>query len=346
MLLRTDKQQIVAHGYPDLRVDRVHCCSIEGFDVKLLDPLEEKLYLSTFSVQFCDGKWVFNGEVVSREVMIELPGFIVLIHNESDRVGVHSSRVVPRESDGLVGENARTFAKRSGLNDLVSHIVFGSGNKVSTFLTEVLVELLKGRISIVHQVESICFGRDVVDYLSIVDLAWCKQNRGRNRTSQVHQSVILEGPFAMTKLRPGAQLQTRSDGTAVKRMYHLFKTNSQLFILVKRRCLLHQRHRKVLLDMPILLLVGLRKRRFGHHLDARSVEVSSEVKCSLNISQTRSISGLSEVHHNERVTAIELDGMPVASVSADTLLEFIFVSERHNLCKDRFSFVHGLRMAS
>ena len=43
-LLCNDEQQIVAHGYPDLRVDCVLGSPIEGLDVQmLLDPFEEKL---------------------------------------------------------------------------------------------------------------------------------------------------------------------------------------------------------------------------------------------------------------------------------------------------------------
>ena len=81
-------------------------------------------------------------------------------------------------------------------------------------------------------------------------------------------------------------------------------------------------------------------------LDTRPVEVSAEVKCSLNVSQTGPVGELGKAHHHELVTTVELDVVPVALVAVDTLLEFIFVEERHDLSEDRFSFVHGLRMAS
>ena len=96
----------------------------------------------------------------------------------------------------------------------------------------------------------------------------------------------------------------------------------------------------------MILLVGLRKRGFGHHLDAHPIPVTTEVKCSLYISQTGPVGELSKAHHHELITAIELDGVPVAMVAVDTLLELIFVDERHNLGEGCFSFVHGLRMAS
>ena len=104
--------------------------------------------------------------------------------------------------------------------------------------------------------------------------------------------------------------------------------------------------RKVLIAMPILFLVSLRKRGSGHHLDPRTVEVSAEVKCSLNISQTNPVGELSEAHPHELVTAIELNGVPVTHIVVDTLFELVFVKERHNLIEDCFSFVHGLWMAS
>ena len=70
--------------------------------------------------------------------------------------------------------------------------------------------------------------------------------------------------------------------------------------------------------MPILLLVGLSKRRFGHYLDTGSVDVAAEVKCSLNVSLARSVGELSKAHHHELVTAIELDGVTIAFVAGDT----------------------------
>lgn len=55
---------------------------------------------------------------------------------------------------------------------------------------------------------------------------------------------------------------------------------------------------------------------------------------------------LSKAHYHEQVAAIELDGVPVTVVAFDTLLELIFVDERHNLDEDGISFVHGLWMVS
>ena len=344
--LRNDEQKVVANGYPDLRVDRVLGGSIESLDVQMLfDPLEEQFDLPALAVQFRNGQRVFDCEVVGQEA-IDLTGLKVLIHNKSQRIGILSGRVIAGEPDGLVGKNARTFVNRPGLKDLIGHVVLGPRDEVRTLLLEVLVKLLEGDVSLVHQVESTRFDRYLIHHLGIIDLTRRKQDKGGNRASQVHQRMHLEGPLAMVELRPGTQLQTQFNGAAVKRIYHLIKTNPQLFIFVKFGGFLHQSHRKVLIDTPILLLVGLSQSGSGHRLDARTVEVSTEVKCSLNISQTGSVGELSKAHHHELVTAIELDSVPVTLVAVDTLLELVFVEERHDLSEDCFSFVHGLRMAS
>ena len=345
-LLRNDEQKIVTNGYPDLRVHCVLGRSVESLDVKMqLDPFEEQLDLPAFSVQFRNGQRVFNREVVGQET-IDIPGFEILIHNKSQCVWILSGRVIAGKPDGLVRKNSRTFADRSGLNHLVGHIVLGTCDKVSPLLLEVLVKLLKGDISLVHQIKSAGFDRNPVHHLCIVNLTWRKHYEGRDRASEIHKRMHLERTLAMMELRPRAQLETQFNGTAVKRIYHLFETNPQLFIFVKSRGFFHQSHRKVLIDAPILLLVGLRKRGTGHRLDSRTVEVSAEVKCSLNISQTSPVGELGKAHHHELVTATKLDGVSVSLVAVDTLLELVFVNERHNLSEDCFSFVHGLRIAS
>ena len=292
-LLRNDEQKIVANGYPDLRVDRVLGGSIEGLDVQmLLDPLEEQLDLPALAVQFCNSQWIFNRKVVGQEA-IHPPGLKVLIHNKSQRIGILPGRVIAGESDGLVGKNAGTFINRPGLKDLIGYVVLGPRDEVRTLLLEVLLKFLESDVSLVHQAESTCFDRDLINHFGIVDLAGSEQDKGGNRASQVHQRMHLEGALAMVGLCPRTQLQTQLNGAAVKRIYHLIKANPQLFILVKLSGFLYQSHRKVLIDMPVLLLVGLSQSGSGHYLDARSVEVSAEVKCSLNISQASSVCELS-----------------------------------------------------
>ncbi len=74
--------------------------------------------------------------------------------------------------------------------------------------------------------------------------------------------------------------------------------------------------------------------------------LGAEVKRSLNISQSRMVGELRKAHHQELVPAVELDRMSVAAVAVDTLLELVFVDERHDLREDGFTLVHDLRTAA
>ena len=92
MLLHNDEQKVVENGYPYLRVDGIPGGPVEGLDVKmLLDPLEEKFNLPPFTVQFRNGEWVFNREVVGQEA-IYFPALKTLIHNQSHGIQVLSGR--------------------------------------------------------------------------------------------------------------------------------------------------------------------------------------------------------------------------------------------------------------
>lgn len=63
-------------------------------------------------------------------------------------------------------------------------------------------------------------------------------------------------------------------------------------------------------------------------------------------SQSGTVGELRKAHYQELIPAVEPDRMPVAAVTVDTLLEFVFVDERHDLRKDGFTLVHDLRTAA
>ena len=58
---------------------------------------------------------------------------------------------------------------------------------------------------------------------------------------------------------------------------------------------------------------------------------------------TRPVCELSKAHYHELVSAAELDGMTIALIAVNTLLELVFVESRHNLREDCFPLVHDLR---
>lgn len=191
---------------------------------------------------------------------------------------------------------------------------------------KVLEELLKCVITCVHQVEGYNFNGNLIQDIGIVDLPVCEQNEGEYGATQIFQLMHLERNLPVVKLRSCAQLQTLLDNGAIECIDYLFKTNRQIFVLIKPRGFFYQSHRKVLINTPILLLASLRKRGFGHRLDNRYEEVSAEFKCSLNTSQASLVGELSKDHHHRLVTTIELDGVLVAFMAFNTLLEPILLT--------------------
>lgn len=248
----------------------------------LLDSLEEDFNLPSVTVKFryCDG---FQREVIRREP-IDRPFLKVLIHNESEHVGIFSGGVVSSKSNGLVRDKASLRNHLPSLDDFVPHIVFRPRHKEGV--------------------------------------------------------VEMEG-------RPRAKSQAEIDGGTVEGIYHLIQINAKLLSLIKILCSQHQLFGKVLINTPILLLVRFCEGRPGHRLESRPIQIlSAEVKCSLDISQSRTVGELREAHHQELVPAIELDRVTITAIAVDALLKLVFVDERHDLREDGFTLVHDLRMAA
>lgn len=346
LLLGNDKQKVVTDGYPYLREDCIHSRAVEGLDVEmLLDPLEEDLNLPPFTVEFGDGNRLQSEVVGQKPIDCTIPK--VLIDNKSEIVRVLPGSVVSCKPDCLIGDKAGLRINFPAIHNLILHVVFGPSNEPRMRLMEMGVERIKLDIAFIHEIVSVGFYRNFLKYLGIMNRDLCKAYERWNRAIQVHQSVHLEAAFSVMKRSPRAERKTQLNGAAVESTNHFVKINSQLLTGIKLLRLLYQDIAKVLINTPITLLVRFCKGRFGHYLQARSIQVlRTKVKRGLNIPQTASVCELSKAHHKELVPAIELDSVPVAFVAIHTLAEFIFGEERHKLCEDCFALVHGLREAA
>ena len=69
----------------------------------------------------------------------------------------------------------------------------------------------------------------------------------------------------------------------------------------------------------------------------------TKIKSSLNISQATAVSELCKAHYQKLVSAIKLYSMSITFISFNALDEFIVGEERHKLCEDCFTFIHGLQ---
>ena len=346
LLLGNDKQKVVTDGYPYLREDCILARSVEGFDMQmLLDPLEKDLNLPPFTVEFGNGNRI-QSEVVGQEA-IDSAVSKVLIDNKSEIVGILPGSVVSSKPDCLIGDKPSLRINFPTIHNFILHVVFGSRNEPRVVLVKMGVERIKLDIALIHEIVCVRFYRNFLQYLGIVNRGLCKAYERWNRAIQVHQRVHLDATFSVMKCCPRAERKAQLNGAAIESASHLVKVNSQLLASIKVLRLLYQDIAKVLIDTPITFLVRFCKGRFGHYLQARSIQVlRTKVKRGLNIPQTASVCELSKAHHKELVPAIELDSVPVAFVAIDTLAEFIFDEERHKLCEDCFTLVHGLREAA
>jgi len=84
-LLRDDKQQIVANGYPYLRIDSILGCTVEGFNMQvLLDPFEENFNLPSFPIKFGNG-YSINRKIVGKEAIdLTIPKIFINNSNTTD----------------------------------------------------------------------------------------------------------------------------------------------------------------------------------------------------------------------------------------------------------------------
>lgn len=116
----------------------------------LLDPLKEDLNLPSFPIKFC------NCDCINREVIgegaINLPISKVFIYNKSKVVRILSGSIKSGKLDCFIGDKFRLGINFSILNDLVKHIIFGSGDKLCVILVKVFIERVNFHIDFIHKI--------------------------------------------------------------------------------------------------------------------------------------------------------------------------------------------------
>ena len=343
MLLRNDEQQIVANGYPYLRVDGITGRAVEVLDVQvLLNPFEEQLNLPSFPIKFGNGKRIYSEVIGNEAINLSVPK--VLIDNESKIIRILSGGQIARQAYRLIRNQSGLRVHLPRLNNSILHIILGSGYKPGVLLMKVLVESVKLHISFIHKVIGVWLDRYLFHNLGIVDRCLRKPDEGRDGAVQINHRMHFDSAFPVMKRRPGAQRQAEFNCAAVKGADHFIEIKSQLVAFIQFFGLMYQYIAKVLVYPPILLLVRLRKGGSRDNLQPGSVQIlRTETKSSLNISQSAPVRELGKAHRHKLVTASEFDGVPVAFIALDTLRKFIFGEERHKLCEDCFTLVHGLR---
>ena len=192
--LRDDKQQVVTNGYPYLRVDSITGCTIKGLDVQvLLDPLEEDLNLTPFSIQLCNSDCI-NREVISEE-SIDFSVSKVLIYNKSKAVRILLRSIKSCKLYRLIGDKPRLSINFPRFSNYLKPIFLGSGDKPCVVLMKVLIERIKIYIAFIHKIVGICHDRYFINNLGIMYSGIFKESKYRYGYFQVHQGEHFKPPL-------------------------------------------------------------------------------------------------------------------------------------------------------
>ena len=339
-LLRNNQQKVVTNGSPYLCVNCVLAGYVQGLDVELLlYPFEKELYLSSFTIKFCDGK-SFQREVVGQGTINNCCRR-VFIYNESKAVGIPSDTQVAGKADSLITDKACIGINFAAINDFIRHIVLCPCYKESIVLLKMVIQALQVNISFIHKVIRADFCRYSLHHPGIVDISFDQFDERKDRTSQIHQYVHLHSSSSVMELGPRAEFKVKLDCAAVKSVNHFIQSKSKNVLYVQRFSLTDKPLGIIPMYSPISFLVSFCQSGLRHNGKPAMIQIPcTKFESGLNVPEPGPVCALSEVHHAELVSGSEFDRMSIAFVARGTLRKLIFAVKRYNLRENCFALVH------
>ena len=339
-LFSNDKQQIVTHGNPDLCVNSVTGCSIERLDVQMpFDKLEERLHIPSLTIKFRNSQ-SRNAKVVGDEG-IDVIRRIILINDNAYPLWMVGGRSRPCEYDVLVTDEAGSLVHGPFFNHLRFHVALGSRDKECMLLVEQSVKPLEFHVTLVHQIVSEGFNGKLIHGFGIVHPALCQVDKSGDAAPKIEQYMHLDCTFVVVEISPWAKLETAFDCAAVKGIYHLVNTKTVIILVIEFSCFFNEILCQVVVNAPVLLLVHLAKCGPGNDGQSSMVKLALECgQCCLISSQTLLRCQLGKAHDHELIATTELDHVPVAIISCDTLTEHVFWEKGHELGEYTLTFIH------
>lgn len=339
-LFGNNKQQVVTHGNPNLCVNSVAGCSVEGLDVKVpFNELEERLHIPSLAIEFRDGQGG-QAEVVGDE-RIDIVRCIVLINDQSYPLWVIGGCLWTCKHDVLVAEQAGVLVNPPLVNHLVFRVGLSSRDKERMLPVKQRVEPLEVDIPFVYQVVSEGFDRQLVHDFAVMHTTFGQVDESGDAAPEVEQRVQLDRALTVMELRPWAKFQTQFDGAAVKGIDHLVDAETVVVLVVELSRLLDEILSEVVVNAPILFLVHLTES--GTRNEGQSGVIQFALKGgqrSLVGPQTMLGGQLGKAHDHELVAATELDHVPVAIIPCDALAERVFRKKGHELGEYALTFIH------
>ena len=336
-------EQINGDGAPDLGAHRVGAGAVKGFDAQMLfDPFEEQFDLPAAAIELGDGQRR-DREVVGQENQ-DFAGSGIAISDAAQRGRIIVLGLRSGHHDGLVKTQTGGFVHGTGVTAGATEVLLGTGDEESTALMNPMPPG-EVKVAAIHDVERAGFPGQLVEDVDIMNTARGDNDDGGKVALEGQQGVKFDGGLALPKRGPRKQRETQVNGGGVQRISGGLEFKAKGFIGIERGGLLDEHLGEVGEDAPVAVFVGIGQRAAGGGLaDAGVIEFGAEGgQTGLDIAQTFTPSQLGKRQHKELFVSRQFADTEVATVTGDTLVEFVFGEEVKKLGEDGATFVHKVK---
>lgn len=298
----------------------------------LLYPIEKQFDWPAAFVKRCNRQWR-KRRIVGQKYQ-RLFSLYIFEPNSTKVFGVILNRVMPVQFDHLIAHNSIVFVRRSGVDPLSIHVVFGASNEEGSYLME-LEQPGVVHIPSVHNIEGAgLYGHDV-HHVDVVHLSVADMDKRRYVAPQIQKCMHLHSCFGLAKQRSIEQAQTKIYGCRVQGINSRVQIRMHLFFGVELSCSNNQAHRQIVIDAPIARVQSIRQGGFvGDALDTHVIKLGSICsKTNLDISQRISPSQLSKSHDSEDICTRKSSYSGVSAAPIYDSAEGLPRYELHSLSK-------------
>ena len=340
LLFQHSHQYVDAEGGPNLGLHCVGRGAKEALDMQvLLDPFEEQFDLPATLVQLGDGQ-CRQAEVVG-QIDKEAACLGVEEANTPQSVGVALSAVVTRQPDDLIGTQAGLLVDRQRMHTSEAHAALGTDDEKCALLFE-YVQPGKIQIATVHDVEGSRLDGQLVERVDIVQFPVADMHESGNRAAQVQQRVQFDGGLGPAKACPAKQAQTQIDGRGIESVNRSFQVGRQGLVGVQSPSFANQVLRKVRIQAPVALLVGVGQRTASDGTTQAHVKqgIGSCPQAVDRIAQALPKRQLCKRHAQKLIPTGEIPNASFPAVAQRKAVEHLGMNLLHQLSKNRTACIH------
>lgn len=308
----------------------------------LFDPFKEKFHLPTFPVEFRDRQRI-KCSIVGNELVNHVSS-IVFICNHPEWLRIMLARHIPIKLDHLITNYTGLHVSRTGAFNGILHIIFFPGNEESPFSVDQMLQSEEIQVSFVNHINGTRLDIKIIKDFNIVDGSLCKSHENREVAFDIQQGMHLNTTLAFPERSPWAEFQAQADRATVKSIDKVVDVKPEVIIvLIHWSSYIHKDSGKISIYPPVAVFIGFSK---GVPRDCMFYPtvvqfIGNCFQTVLNITETITLSELSNSHNIEMITAREIANTIVPIVSGNTFIKLVFWHHRHKLCKDCFSVIHG-----